>query len=142
LGLQLADVAINLHKSSECKVPSSFKEFVDTAPTTRGTRAAAFTVFLALALFVLCLTAILLLAEEYKSLFSCTEKDKGDCPLSNQFMIPTVAALVMPLFTVALAFMEGGDLVGALHFKGAFMIPFPYNLLPVKYTEVSWLSLQ
>mmetsp|Transcript_5169 Transcript_5169/g.11350 ORF Transcript_5169/g.11350 Transcript_5169/m.11350 type:complete len:501 (+) Transcript_5169:72-1574(+) len=30
-GLLLADVAINLHESSECEVPSSFKEFVDTA---------------------------------------------------------------------------------------------------------------
>jgi hypothetical protein len=28
--LLLADVAINLHKSSKCKVPSSFKDFVDT----------------------------------------------------------------------------------------------------------------
>jgi len=30
-GLLLADVAINLHESSECDVPSSFKDFVDTA---------------------------------------------------------------------------------------------------------------
>lgn len=30
-GLLLADVAINLHESSDCEVPSSFKEFVDIA---------------------------------------------------------------------------------------------------------------
>jgi hypothetical protein len=64
-------------------------------------RGTAFTVFLALALFVLCLTAIMLLAEECMSLFSCTEEDKGDCPLSTQFSIPTVAALMMPPGAVA-----------------------------------------
>jgi hypothetical protein len=58
------------------------------------------------------------------------EKDKGDCPLSNQFSIP-VAALMMPPVAVALTFMEGGDLTGALHFKGAFMIPFLYGLLHI-----------
>jgi hypothetical protein len=72
---------------------------------------------LALALFVLCLTAIVLLTEEYKSLFSCTEEDKGNCPLLNQFLIPTVAALVMPPVAMALAFVKGGDLTGALHFN-------------------------
>lgn len=30
-GLLLADVAIRIHESSECEVPSSFKDFVDTA---------------------------------------------------------------------------------------------------------------
>mmetsp|Transcript_22717 Transcript_22717/g.40682 ORF Transcript_22717/g.40682 Transcript_22717/m.40682 type:complete len:510 (-) Transcript_22717:76-1605(-) len=30
-GLLLAEVAINLHESSDCDVPSSFKDFVDTA---------------------------------------------------------------------------------------------------------------
>ncbi len=30
-GLLLADVAIHIHESSECEVPSSFKDFVDTA---------------------------------------------------------------------------------------------------------------
>jgi tyrosine-specific transport protein len=30
-GLVLADVAISLHESSDCEVPSSFKDFVDTA---------------------------------------------------------------------------------------------------------------
>ncbi len=69
LGLLLADVAINLHESSDkCEVLSSFKEFVDTATTASGAGAAAFTAFLALAFFVLCLTAIVSLAEEYKSL--------------------------------------------------------------------------
>ena len=43
LGLLLADVAINLHKSSKCKVPSRSKDFVDTATTTSGARAVAFT---------------------------------------------------------------------------------------------------
>jgi hypothetical protein len=62
----------------------------------------------------------------YKSLFSCTEKDKGNCPLTNQFSIP-VAALVMPPVAIALTFMEDRDLMGA----GAFMIPFLYSLLHI-----------
>jgi hypothetical protein len=104
--LLLADVAINLYKSSKCKVPSSFKDFVDTATTARGARAAAFMAFLALALFVLRLMVIMSLAEEYESLFSRTEEDKGNRPLWNQFSIPTVAALVMTPFALALTFME------------------------------------
>jgi hypothetical protein len=112
-------------------VPSSFKDFVDTATTTSGARAAAFIEFLTLELFVLCLTAIILLAEEFKSLFSCTEEDKGNCPLLNQISIPTVAALVMPPVAMALAFVEGRDLLGALHFNEALMMPFLYGLLPI-----------
>jgi hypothetical protein len=57
------------------------------------------------------------LAEEYKSLFSCMEEDKGNCPLMNQFSIPTVAASVMPLVAMVLDFVEGGDLTGAHHFN-------------------------
>jgi len=132
LGLLLVDVAINLHGSSnKCKVLSSFKDFVDTATTASGGGATAFTAFLVLAFFILCLTAIMPLAEEYKSLSSRTEEDKGYCPLLNQFSIPTVAALVMPPVAVALAFVKGGDFMGALHFNGAFMIPFLYGLLPI-----------
>jgi hypothetical protein len=117
LGLLLAGAAINLHESSnECKVLSSFKDFVDTASTASGTGAAAFTAFLALVFFVLCLTSIMSLTEEYKSLFSHTEQDKGKCPLLNQFLIATVAASVMPLVVMALDFIEGGDLTGAHHF--------------------------
>jgi hypothetical protein len=127
LGFLLADIAINLHKSSECKVPNSFKDFVDTATTANGAGAAAFTAFLA----VLCLMAFMSLAEEYESLSSCTEEDKGNCSLLNQFLIPTVAAFVMPLVAMALTFVEGRDFTGALHFNGAFMIPFPYGLLPI-----------
>jgi hypothetical protein len=116
LGLLLADVAITLHKSSDkCKVPSSFKDFLDTATTANGTGAAAFKAFLVLALIVLCLTAIMSLAEEYKSLFPSTEEDKGNCPFLDQFLIPTVAASVMPLVAMVLAFMEGGDLTGSHH---------------------------
>jgi hypothetical protein len=139
LGLLLAGIAINLHKFSECKVPSSFKDLMDTATTTSGTGAAAFTAFLA----VLCLTAIMSLAEEYKSLSSCTEEDKGDCCLLNQFLIPTVAALVMTPVAMALACMEGGNLMGALHFNGALMIPFLYGLLPIiLYRSVRQYQLQ
>jgi hypothetical protein len=47
--LLLVVVAINLHKSPRCKVPSSFKDFMDMATTVSGARAAAFTAFLALA---------------------------------------------------------------------------------------------
>jgi hypothetical protein len=54
LGLLLADVAINLHESSdEWEVLSSFKDFVDTATTASGAGAATFTAFLALA-FLYC----------------------------------------------------------------------------------------
>jgi hypothetical protein len=112
------DKAINLHESShKCEVLSSFKDFVDTATTASGAGAATFTVFLALAFFVLCLTAIMSPAEEFKGLFSRTEKDKGNCPLLNQFLIPTMDALVMPSVARALDFMEGGDLTGAHHFN-------------------------
>ena len=97
-------------------MPSSFKDFVDTA-TTASSAGAAATAFLALAHLVLCLMAIMFLAEYYKSLFSRTEEDKGNCLLLNQFLIPTVAASVMPLVATALAFMEGRDLTGAHHFN-------------------------
>jgi hypothetical protein len=63
----MVNIAINLCRSSKCKVPSSFKDFVNMATTASGARAAAFTVFLALALFVLYLKSIMLLTEEYKS---------------------------------------------------------------------------
>ncbi len=85
---------------SECEVPSSFKDFVDTAATASGAGAAAFMAFLA----VLCLMAIMSLAEEYKSLSSHTKEDKGNRPLLNQFLIPTVATSVMLPVAVALAF--------------------------------------
>jgi hypothetical protein len=87
------DVAINFHKSSKGKVPSSFKDFVDMATTASGARTAAFMAFLALALFVLCLTVIMSLAEEYKSLFSRTEEDKGNCPLSKPVLDPHCGCL-------------------------------------------------
>jgi hypothetical protein len=139
LGLLLVDVAINIHESSECNVPSSFKDFVDMATTASGTEADAFTAFLA----VLCLTAIMSLAEEYESLSFCTEEDKGNCPLSNQFSIPTVVALVMPPVAVALTYVYGWDLTGALHFNGAFMIPILYGLLPILlYRSVRQYQLQ
>ncbi len=120
-------MAINLHKFSECKVPSSFKDFVDMATTASGTEAAAFMEFLA----VLCLMAIMSLAEEYESLSSRMEEDKGNRPLLNQFLIPNVAALVMPPVIMALTFVKGGDFMGALYFNEAFMIPFLYGLLPI-----------
>ncbi len=107
------------------------KDFADTATTNSSTRAAAFTAFLVLALFILCLMTIIFLAKEYKSMFSRMEEDKGIHPLSNQFLIPTVAALVMHPVAVALAFVEGGDLTSALHFNGARMIPFLYGSLPI-----------
>jgi hypothetical protein len=67
--------------------------------------------------------------KKYKSLFSCTEEDKGNCPLLNLFSIPTVAASLMPPVAMALAFVEGGDLTGAFHFNGAFMIPLSIWLI-------------
>jgi hypothetical protein len=139
LSLLLADIAINLHKFSECEVPCSFKDFVDTATTTSGAEAAAFMAFLA----VLCLTAIMSLAKEYESLSSHMEVDKGNCSLLNQFLIPTVAASVMTQVAVVLAFVEGRDFMGALHFNGAFMMPFLYGLLPIiLYRSVRQYQLQ
>ncbi len=54
---------------------------MDIATTASGAGAVAFTAFLALAVFVFCLTAIMSLAEESKSLFSRMEEDKGNGPL-------------------------------------------------------------
>ncbi len=130
-GLLLEGIAINLHRFSDCEVLSGFKDFVDTATTASGAGAAAFMTFLA----VLCLTAIMSLAEEYESLSSHTEEDKGNRPLLNQFLIPSVAALVMPPVAMAFAFVEGGDFMGALHFNGAFMILFYTAYYPSYYTE-------
>ena len=113
--------------------------------TASGAGAAAFTAFSASALFVSCLTAVMSLAEEYESLlFSRTEEDEdGDCPISNRFSIPAVAASVMPPVALALAFAEGGDLTGALHFNGAFIVPFLYGLLPIiLYRSVRQYQLQ
>jgi hypothetical protein len=71
------------------------------------------------------------------------EVEKGDCPLLNQFLIPTVAALGMPPVAMVHACVEGGDLTGALHFNGAFMIPFLYGLLPIiLYKSVRQYQLQ
>jgi hypothetical protein len=131
LGLLLADVAIYLHKSSKCKVPTCCKDFVDTAITTSGAGAAAFMVFLVLVLFVLCLKGMMSLVEEYESLSFCMEEDKGDCLLLKQFSIFTVAALVVPPVAMTLTCVEGRDVMGALHFNGAFMIPFIHGSLPI-----------
>ncbi len=73
----------------------------------------------------------MLLAKEYKSLFYRTEKDKVNCSLLNQYSIPAVAASVMPPVAMALAFVKGRDLTGAIRFNGACMIPFLYGLLPI-----------
>jgi hypothetical protein len=94
-------------------------------------------------IFVLCLTAVTSLNAEYKNLISHTEENKCNCPLSNQFLIPTEAASVMPPVTMALAFREGGYLTGALHFNGAFIIPFLCSLLPIKlYGSMMQYQLQ
>lgn len=99
--------------------------------TASSAGAAAFTAFSASALFVSCLTAVMSLAEEYESIFSRTVEDDYDCPLSNQFSIPAVAASVIPPVAVALAFSKGGDVTAALHFNGAIIVPFLYGLLPI-----------
>jgi hypothetical protein len=87
------------------------------ATTSSSAGAAAFKALLVLVLFVLCLTAIMLLFEEYKSLFSHRVEDKRNCPLLNQFFIPTVAASVMPPIAVVLVFVEGRDLTGTPSFQ-------------------------
>jgi hypothetical protein len=49
----------------------------------------------------------------------------------------------MPLVAMALAFVEGGDLMGAYHFNGAFMIPFLCSSLPILlYRSVRQYQLQ
>jgi hypothetical protein len=63
------------------------------ATTASSARAAAVIAFLALAHFVLCLTVIMLLAEEYESLFSRTEEDKGICSLSKPVLDPHCGCL-------------------------------------------------
>jgi hypothetical protein len=68
-------------------------DFVDTATTASSARAAIFMAFLALALFVLRLIVIMLLAEEYESLFSRTEADKGNYPLSKAVLDPHCGCL-------------------------------------------------
>jgi hypothetical protein len=92
-GLLLVDVAINLHKSSKWEVLSSFKDFIDMDTTAIGAGAVIFTAFLVLAHFVLCLTAIMLLAEEYKSLFSHMEEDNGNSTLSKPVLNPHCGCL-------------------------------------------------
>lgn len=97
--------------------------------------AIAFTAFSASTLFVSSLMAVMSLAEEYESIFSKKivkdDDEDGDCPLSNQFSIPAVAASVFPSLVVALVCAEGGDLTGALHFNGAVIIPYLYGVLPI-----------
>ncbi len=64
-------------------------------------------------------------------MISCTEEDNGNCPLSNQFLIPTVASSVIPPVAMVLAFREGRALMGAVQFNGAFIISILYSLLPI-----------
>ena len=86
--------------------------------------------------------AIMLLAEEYENLFSNTEEYKGDCPLSNQFLIPAVALPVMPPVAVVLTFVEGRDLTGILHFNGAFIISLPIILYRgVRQNQLQYLAI-
>ncbi len=66
---------------------------MDKLTTASGARAAAFMAFLALALFVLCLTVIMSLAEEYESLFTGTEEDKGNRSLSKSVLDPHCGCL-------------------------------------------------
>ncbi len=83
-GLLLADIAINHHESSECKVPSNYKDLVDMATTTSSTGAATFMAFLV----VLCLMSIMSQAEEYKSLSSRMEEDKSNrCTTFTAFLV-------------------------------------------------------
>jgi hypothetical protein len=71
------------------------------------------------------------LAEEYESIISRKLDDDDPCPVTNRFSTPAVAAAMVPSVAVALAYSNGGDLTGALHFNGAFITPFLYGLLPI-----------
>jgi tyrosine-specific transport protein len=114
---------------------------LDTS-TSSGVGAAAFAAFSMSALFVSCLTAVMSLAEECESIFmrrttttvedEVEDYDDGDCIAPpSRFSIPAVIASVMPPVAAALAFARGGDLTGALHFNGAFIVPILYGILPI-----------
>jgi hypothetical protein len=126
------DVTINLHQSSEeCEALSSFKDFMDTATTASGAGAAAFTEFLALAFFLLCLMAIIFTGWRIQKLVLPHGGGQGQLSSFEPVLDPHCGCLVMPLVAMVLAFMEGGDLMGAHHFNWAFMIPFLKGSLPI-----------
>lgn len=109
--------------------------------TSNGAGAAAFTAFSVSALIGSCITAVMSLAEEYESIISRKMDDDDPCPVTNRFSTPAVAAAMVPSVAVALAYSNGGDLTGALHFNGAFITPFLYGLLPIiLYNSVQKLN--
>jgi tyrosine-specific transport protein len=109
--------------------------------TSSGAGAAAFTAFSVSALVGSCITAVMSLAEEYESIISRKVDDDDPCLVTNRFSTPAVAAAMLPSVAVALAYSNGGDLTGALHFNGAFITPFLYGLLPIiLYNSVQRLN--
>ena len=71
------------------------------------------------------------LAEETESLFSANSEDDDNCVMKNKFSPVSVGASMALPAAVGVAFANGGDLTGALHFNGAFITPFLYGLLPI-----------
>ena len=51
--------------------------------------------------------------------------------MKNKFSPVSVGASMALPAAVGVAFANGGDLTGALHFNGAFITPFLYGLLPI-----------
>jgi len=98
-----------------------------------GAGAAAFTAFSVSALVGSSVAAVMSLAEEYESIMtSVVDGEDGEsCPVQNKFSLPAVALSIAPPTAVALAFANGGDLTGALHFNGAIISPCLYGLLPI-----------
>ena len=102
-----------------------------SAVESNGVGAAAFTTFTASALVGSCIPAAMSLAEETESLFSANSEDDDNCVMKNKFSPVSVGASMALPAAVGVAFANGGDLTGALHFNGAFITPFLYGLLPI-----------
>jgi tyrosine-specific transport protein len=101
--------------------------------TSSDAGAAAFTAFSASALVGSCVASVMSLAEEYESIMSSVTQDNDvdSCPVESKFSLPAVALSMALPVAVGLAYSEGGDLTGALHFNGAFITPVLYGLLPI-----------
>jgi len=98
-----------------------------------GGNAALFTTFSAAALVGSSTACVMSLAEEFESIIggmnidAMTESDT----INDRFSLPAVTLSITPPAMLALAFANGGDFTGALHFGGAFISPFLYGILPI-----------
>ncbi|KAL7468875.1 hypothetical protein ACHAXS_012785 [Conticribra weissflogii] len=98
-----------------------------------GGNAALFTTFSAAALVGSSTACVMSLAEEFESIIGDTVGDAfvESGTDKDRFSLPAVALSIAPPALLALAFANGGDFTGALHFGGAFISPFLYGILPI-----------